>query len=168
MNKHVSAALKTVALITSLTLAGCAGYAPSNEFIGLSKNQTLSLLGNPTPMPANIDSARRLDFPRGPVGKHTYSVYFDEQGKVTGYHQLLTDENFAKIVPGMDESEVTDLIGISKDRFGLGRERGYVWNYRYETPLCRWFQIEFTPESKVRSAGYSIPPECKVGTRAIR
>ncbi len=168
MNRYSSTLFGAIALTVFLSIGGCAGYAPSNDFIGLSRNEALALLGQPTPVPDNIATAKRLDFPRGPFGKHTYSLYFDDKGVVTGFKQLLNDENFAKIVPGMDESAVVDLIGVSKDRVDLARERGYVWNYRYETPLCRWFQVEFNPENKVRSAGYSIPQECRVGTRAIR
>ncbi len=168
MNNRTVKAFRMAFVSAVLALGGCAGYAPSQEFIGLSRGETISALGQPNPMPADVNAAKRLDFPRGPFGKHTYAVYFDDTGKAIRYQQLLTDENFAKIVPGMDESEVVGVIGVSKDSFKLGRERGYVWNYRYVTPLCRWFQIEFSAERKVRSAGYAIPPECRIGTRAIR
>ncbi len=165
MAMHSSGWYKAILLTAALTIGGCAGYGPSKEFIGLTRSETIARLGAPNPMPADLDRAARLDFPRGPSGKHTYAVYFDAQGSVTGYRQLLTDENFAKIVPGLDESEVVDLIGVSKNTFGLGRGRGYVWSYRYVTPLCHWFQVEFTAEKKVRSAGYSLPPECRAGKR---
>lgn len=158
---HLSGRLAIAAM--ALLMTGCMTYAPSNAFIGLSRSETISRLGQPNPMPPDLESARRLDFPRGPFGKHTYSVYFDERGKVSGFRQLLSEENFAKVVPGMDAGEVVSLIGISKDKFMLARNRGYVWNYRYETPLCFWFQIEFTLEDKVRSTGYSKPPECRLG-----
>ncbi len=156
---------KTILLALTVVLSGCAGYGPTQEFIGLTRNATIARLGTPDPMPADLDSARRLDFPRGPAGKHTYAVYFDAQGIVTDYRQLLTDENFAKIVPGLDESAVVDLIGVSRITFGLARNRGYVWNYRYVTPHCQWFQVEFTAEKKVRSAGYGLPPECRAARR---
>lgn len=168
MNKQASTVFKAISILATLVISGCTGYAPSKEFIGLSRAETVLLLGQPTPTPANLDSARRLDFPRGPFGKHTYSVYFDERGTVSGFRQLLTAENFAKIAPGMAESEVVETIGVSRDSVALGRDVGYVWSYRYDTPLCRRFQVEFTPESKVRSAGYTVPEECKVGGRAIR
>lgn len=166
MSKHFGRWYKWLLLASVLALGGCAGYGPTSEFIGLSRSETLARLGTPMPMPADINNARRLDFPRGPAGKHTYSVYFNEQGRVTGYRQLLTDENFAKIARGMDESEVVDIIGVSRNTFGLARDRGYVWNYRYVNAHCHWFQIEFTAEKKVRSAGYGVPPECRVGRRS--
>lgn len=168
MAMQLSRGYKAILLAMMLILGGCAGYGPSNEFIGLTRSETIARLGEPNPVPADLDSASRLDFPRGPFGKHTYSVYFNSQGIVTGYKQLLTDENFSKIVPGMDEREVVDLIGVSKNTFKLGRDRGYVWTYRYVTALCHWFQIEFTAEKKVRSAGYSLPPECRAGNRGTR
>lgn len=159
---------KAVLLTGALIIGGCAGYAPSKDFIGLTRSEIIAILGTPNPVPADLDSAARLDFPRGPYGKHTYAVYFDAQGIATKYRQLLTDEDFAKIVPGLDESEVVDLIGISKIRFGLARDRGYVWTYRYETPRCQWFQVEFIAEKKVRSAGYSLLPECSAVKRGLR
>jgi hypothetical protein len=118
-------------------------------------------MGNPYPAPPDLSQAQRLDFPRGPFGKHTYSLQFDADGKVISFKQLLTEENFRQITPGMDVSEVIERIGMSRDQFGLARNRGYVWNFRYITPLCQWFQIEFTAENKVRSTGYSMPPECR-------
>jgi hypothetical protein len=146
---------------TAVALAGCATYAPSERFIGMSREQVIAELGAPKPSPPSLDTARRLDFPRGPRGKHTYAVEFDEAGKVSSFRQLLTEKNFGFIVSGMDVNAVIDHIGQGTDTFVLGRGRGYVWNYRYENSLCRWFQIEFTADDKVRSAGYGIPPECR-------
>jgi hypothetical protein len=148
-------------VITTALLAGCQTYGPSERFIGLSREQVIAQMGNPYPAPSDLSQAQRLDFPRGPFGKHTYSLQFDADGKVISFKQLLTEENFRQITPGMDVSEVIERIGMSRDQFGLARNRGYVWNFRYITPLCQWFQIEFTAENKVRSTGYSMPPECR-------
>ncbi len=143
-------------------LAGCAtSYAPSEAMVGLTREEVIARLGSPDPLPADIGSATRLDFPRGPFGKHTYSAAFDPAGRVTGFRQLLREENFAKIKPGMSTDDVIDLVGVSRERFGLARNRGYVWNYRFITPFCQWFQVEFTKENEVRSTGYGIPPECR-------
>ncbi len=148
-------------LVCGLVLSGCVTYAPSERFIGMPREQVIAELGSPRPAPTSLDSARRLDFPRGPRGKHTYAIEFDDTGKVSSYRQLLTEKNFGTIVSGMDVRAVIDQIGVSTDTFVLGRGRGYVWNYRYENALCRWFQIEFSADDKVRSAGYGMPPECR-------
>ena len=147
--------------MTTTLLAGCKTYGPSERFIGLSREEVIAQMGNPYPAPPDLSQAQRLDFPRGPFGKHTYSLRFDADGKVVSYKQLLTEENFRQITPGMDVNEVIERIGMSRDTFKIGRGRGYVWNFRYVTPLCQWFQIEFTAENKVRSTGYGMPPECR-------
>lgn len=147
--------------ITTAFLAGCQTYGPSERFIGLSREEVITQMGKPYPAPPDLSQAQRLDFPRGPFGKHTYSLQFDANGKVISYKQLLTEENFRQITPGMDVGEVIERIGMSRDTFKIGRGRGYVWNFRYITPLCQWFQIEFTAENKVRSTGYGLPPECR-------
>lgn len=168
MNARANGSSRIMAMAGALLICGCTAYAPNQNYVGLARDETIRALGMPNPMPVELQTAQRLDFPRGPFGKHTYSVYFDERGKATGFRQLLTEENFEKIVPAMDAAQVIELVGVSKDTFELGRDRGYVWNYRYDTPLCRWFQIEFSLENKVRSAGFSKPPECRIGVSGFR
>lgn len=156
-------------ILLSLLVTGCAtSYAPSADIVGLAPQEVIARLGAPFPRPESLQGIRRLEFPRGPYGRHTYIVYFDANGKAERYAQVLDEKNFARITPGMDMQEVRDLIGVSRDTFLLGRDRGFVWNYRYITPLCHWFQIEFTQEAKVRSTGYGLPPECRKPGIGIR
>ncbi len=164
-NTRLSASLMLLALLIS----GCAtSYAPAPDIVGLSPQEVVARLGSPYPSPETLDGVARLEFPRGPYGKHTYIVYFDANGKADRFAQVLNEKNFARIKPDMDVSEVRELIGVSRDTFLLGRERGFVWNYRYITPLCQWFQIEFTKERKVRSTGYGLPPECRKPAVGLR
>ncbi len=151
-----------IAVLSPVLLGACAtSYAPSADIIGLCPEQVIARLGPPFPPPADLDGVRRLDFPRGPFGKHTYIVQFDANGRAERFTQVLDEKNFARIKPDMSTEEVREVIGVSRDTFVLGRDRGFVWNYRYITPLCQWFQIEFTKEGKVRSSGYGLPPECR-------
>ena len=45
---------------------------------------------------------------------------------------------------------------------GGGKSSWSVWNYRYENSLCRWFQVEFRSDNRVKSAEYGRPPECNI------
>ena len=161
---HEGATLRRwyVAAMFVAALGGCASYAPSSSIIGLSREQVIERLGLPDPAVSH-GTSDRLDFPRGPMGKHTYFVYFDDKGRAIRFEQALTEERFSRIVPEMSTEDVIQLIGVSRSTFGLARNRGFVWSYRYENPFCQWFQVEFTIEAKVRSAGYSKAPECRVG-----
>ena len=91
-----------------------------------------------------------------PSGSDTYFIYVDNQDRVVRWEQVLTEERFDTIAQGMTKDQVIERIGITKITHGLARGRGYVWHYRYTTPHCKSFVIEFTPEDIVRSAGYRI------------
>jgi hypothetical protein len=128
--------------------------------LGNSREKVIEILGKPT-SDLQTSEGTLMIYPRGPFGKHTYFAYFGPDGRATRFEQVLNEKNFDRIKPGMHRDEVISVIGEAKDRFGLARERGYVWNYRYVTPNCFWFQIEFSRDNTVRASGYSKPPECR-------
>jgi hypothetical protein len=129
--------------------------------LGNNREQVIQLLGPPS-TELTRPEGKVMMYPRGPFGKHTYFVYLNRSGVMERWAQVLHEKNFEQITPGMVRDEVIATIGESKDIFGLARNRGYVWNYRYMNPYCFWFQIEFTAADVVRSTGYGKPPECSV------
>jgi hypothetical protein len=137
----------------SVIICGCAGYAPSPDLVGQQSSALTQVLGQPE-RESIVDGKKRLHFPRGPAGSHTYFVYLDDEDRVLGWEQVLTEERFAQVAPGMTKEQVIELIGISKITHGLGRQRGFVWHYRYFNHQCKSFVIEFTLQNIVRSAGY--------------
>lgn len=146
-------------LMLSASLTGCAGYGPDKGLIASDREAVVQKMGLPT-TEYRQEAASRLVYARGPYGRHTYFIDLGPDGKVLRWEQVLTEENFARVAAGMGKKQVEALIGPSFIRTTLGRQRGEVWAYRYETPFCIWFLIEFTAENTVRSAGHGIPPEC--------
>ena len=142
-------------------LTACAGYGPNNNMIGSSREHIIQQLGKPT---TELQTAEGpvLIYSKGPRGKETFFIYLDSNGVMHRWAQVLDEKHFERILPGMTRDQVIEIIGESKDRFGLARGRGYVWNYRYINPFCFWFQIEFAADDTVRSTGYGKPPECRV------
>jgi hypothetical protein len=151
--------LKFLGTLFCALLTGCAGYSPGKAIVGKDRAAVIALMGKPTAEQHTILGSR-LVYPRGPYGRHTYFVDIDKQGIVTRWEQVLTEENFKRIQPNMTEAGVEAFIGPSYIKTQLARNRGEVWAYRFETPFCIWFEIEFTAEQRVRSAGYGFPPEC--------
>ena len=149
-----------IALALCLFLTACVGYSPNNRLIGSTRDQIVDFLGPPASERTALEEVIMI-YSRGPMGKHTYFVYLNKEGTMTRWDQVLLEKNFEKIVPGMHREEVVSTIGESKINVVLARERGYVWHYRYVTPHCRWFQVEFDLENKVRSTFYGRPPECR-------
>ena len=136
-------------------VSACAGYAPSADTVGQPREALIQKLGQPEREYA-VDGKRKLQFPRGPGGSHTYFVYLDDEDRVVDWEQVLTEARFNQILPGMTKDQVIDLIGISRITHGLARERGYVWHYRYWNTGCSSFVVEFALDDVVRSAGYRI------------
>jgi hypothetical protein len=147
-------------MLSLMFLTGCAGYAPNDRLIGEKSEKVIQVLGKPS-SELNSEGGSVLIFPRGPRGKHTYFVYLDQDGKAVRWAQVLDEKNFALIKPGMHRDEVVTIIGEAKDTYGLARDRGYVWNYRYVNSHCLWFNIEFSKDNLVRSTGFSKVPECR-------
>lgn len=150
-----------ILLAATLLLNACAGYAPNNRMLGNHRDQVIQIMGQPSTELATAEG-KVMMYPRGPFGKHTYFIHLTPDDKVARWTQVLDEKNFERIKPGMRRDEVVAIIGESKATFGLARDRGYVWNYRYITPHCFWFQIEFASDDTVRSTGYGKPPECRI------
>jgi len=142
-------------LVFVLMLVGCSGYAPNAKLIGQDRKSVIQSLGQPERETVS-PSGKKLHFPRGPAGSHTYFIDLDNDDRVIGFDQVLTEERFALITVGMSRDEVIELIGVSKITHGLARQRGYVWHYRYFTDQCKSFVIEFTQTDTVRGSGYII------------
>lgn len=151
--------LSTLCLIGLSTLTACSGYAPPTQVSGMTQVQLVAQMGQPD-MVRQTDTGTRLEFPRGPMGHHTWFVDVDTHGKVVKTEQVLTELNFNQITPGMTQDEVRQRLGRPSETQRLGRSRGVVWNYRYENHFCQWFQVEISQEQQVRSTGYGQPPEC--------
>ena len=155
--------LRRLTTITMLALAAllcaCVAPVPSSSIIGLDRASLASKLGKPQ-REGVYQGTERWDYSRGHENIFTYFVYFDGDGRVTRYEQALSEENFARIKPGMTKAQVIELIGEAPRYHGIARDRGYVWSYRnFRSAVCIWFQIEFDPEHVVRSTGYNRRPQ---------
>lgn len=148
-------------LLLCLLLPACSSYAPPDILVGMGRDEVVARMGQPD-LERKLEEGSRLEFPRGPQGKHTWFVYFDAAGKASRAQQVLTEPNFNRIDPGMTQEQVRQLLGRPSEVWLLGRDRGMVWNYRYDAD-CKWFQVELSLQQEVRSAGYGTPPECDRG-----
>ena len=154
--------LRILAFAASLTalLSGCAGYAPSGVAPGQSEGDVVRAMGAPTgryPLPGG---GARLEYARGPYGRHTYMVDLDNAGRVERVAQVLTEANFLRVAPGMSRDDLLLLLGRPGEVFGVAKQRSQVWNWRYPTNDCLWFQATVTPDGRVLDAGRGIDPHC--------
>ena len=113
-------------LLSLALLPACASYAPPAVLSGMSRDEVLARMGPPD-KERRLDAGSRLEFPRGPLGKQTWFVYFDTAGRASRAEQVLTEQNFSRIDVGMAQDDVRQLLGRPGVVQALGRERGVVW-----------------------------------------
>src|SRR5262245_269222 len=89
-------------LIASPLLAA----SPGDLQPGTPINDVIARMGQPTGEYRGPDGTRRVEFARGPAGKHTYMVDVNPQGQVVKWEQVLTDQKFSTLMVGMSEADV--------------------------------------------------------------
>lgn len=87
--------------------------------------------GQPDDVWEDDSGLRVLEFTRQPEGKRNWQARIDASGKLIGFKQLLTNENLAKVQPGMSELEVRRLIGKPGKVNTYERQKQIAWDYRY-------------------------------------
>ncbi len=154
-------------VLPALALAACAMYAPRSLKAGDSLDEVRRQLGEPTAR-YTLPTGTRLEFARGPYGKHTYMVDVDAQGRVTAWQQVLTEENFNRVEAGQTGEQLLMQLGRPAETRPGGWQRGQVWSYRYDTVmgLCQWFQVSLDDHGVVTSSAYGIDPRCDVNDKA--
>jgi hypothetical protein len=140
--------------------AGCASYGPSSLPVGATMDEAVRMLGAPTGEYALPQAGRRLEFARGPMGKHTFMLDFDAQGRLVSWEQVLTPLNFATIEPGLTEGELLMRLGHPASYLPIARQKLRVWNYQFFNNDCKWFQVSVSDAGRVIDAGETQDPKC--------
>lgn len=152
--------LPLVALSLAL-LASCAGYAPDSLQPGEPAQAALQKMGLPTGEHARPDGGRRLEYARGPLGRHTYMLDFDAQGRFIGSEQVLDEAHFATIQPGLSETELRYRLGRPGRIWAVHYRNQTVYSYRYENFMCQVFHVGLTPQGVVEDTSFGPDPACE-------
>lgn len=150
------------AVLTALLLTACANFGLPKWSAGMTREQATQGMGRPTaeyPLP---QGGQRVEFATGPMGHKTYMLDFDGAGALRRYEQVLDEQHFMAIRPGMSEQEVLMQLGTPSNRGVIPRQHQKVWSYRYESLWCTWYQLGIDDRSgRVVDAVYSPDPLCE-------
>jgi hypothetical protein len=151
--------LRSLISTIAVALAACAGYAPSALPEGSSEADVKQAMGEPTGRYALAGGGQRLEYARGPYGRHTYMVDLDALGRLIKWEQVLDVHHFAAVMPGLTRDEVLRTIGRPGERMGMMRD-GQIWSWRYANNDCLWYQAQFDAQGIVTTAGYGTERGC--------
>ncbi|HET9644011.1 MAG TPA: hypothetical protein VFP68_11785 [Burkholderiaceae bacterium] len=143
-----------------LLLAACAGYAPTHVQTGQAEADVVREMGKPTHRYSLPDGGIRLEYARGPYGKHTYMIDLDRDGRVQRWTQVLTEENFSHVRAGESRDQLLLDLGRPSETRSGDWQGGRVWSYRYDAWTCQWFQVSLNDAGVVTSTSYGIDPHC--------
>ncbi|KNZ30749.1 MAG: hypothetical protein AD742_20675 [Methylibium sp. NZG] len=149
------------ACLALCVLSACATYGPPKLAPGASVADATRALGAPTGEYALPAGAKRLEFARGPFGKHTYMLDFDAQQRLLGWTQVLTEARFNAVRAGTPKGDVLLALGRPSETSRIALQRQTVWSYRFEDHFCRWFQVGIDEAGRVTDTGYFPDPMCE-------
>jgi hypothetical protein len=151
----------STAVIACIALVGCAGWAPAALPPGSSIESARSGVIKPGaeyPLPGG---GTRLEFAQGSFGKQTFMLDFDAAGRLVSTQQVLTEQNFATVAPGLSAADLREKLGRPAQVFSVPWQKQHVWNYRYFGGDCVWFQVTLSDASqRVTESGIGTDPAC--------
>jgi len=146
-----------LALGCSLFALGCDQQGRPIEEFGLEKlargvsseGDVRAVMGLPDTVREEVDGTRLLEYPKGPEGHRTWFFVIDQHGKLKDYHQVLTEQNFARIQAGLSKDVVRRMLGRPLSVTPFPRKNEEVWDWRYmdSTMTPRLFNVHFDLDS---------------------
>jgi hypothetical protein len=125
-------------------LAACASpgsFVPQQSTI----TEVRARMGIPTDIRCAPNGEEQWEYATGPSGTETYLFRFSRDGRVEAVTQLLTEERFAKIVPGQTTlAAARDLLGRPSDQVFLENARAWRWHARIGA-RTGYFVVRFGP-----------------------
>ena len=119
-------------LVAAATLAGCDAKNISELEEGVSTDADVrERFGAPEAVWDGEDGAQIYEYNRQPEGHVNYMITIGPDGRMAALRQVLTERNFARVLPGMAMEEVRRMLGkpMKITTYDLKRETHYDWRY---------------------------------------
>jgi hypothetical protein len=132
---------RAAALLVLILAAGCANFSAISP--GDSAPTVEARVGAPGTVWKNADGSEVWEYPLGPSGVQTFMVDIGPDRTVRAVRQVLREEYFSKVVPGMSRDEVRRLLGRPKEVWYFPARDEEVWTWRYLEVNYRLFNALF-------------------------
>ena len=109
----------------------------------------------PQPGAAAQPGSRTFEYNRQPAGKVNYMITIGPDGKMSALRQVLTPQNFTKVLPGMPIEQVRKMLGkpMKVTPYALKQQTEYDWRYLVPPDTARIFTVVFDRDLMVVSSG---------------
>ncbi len=99
--------------------------------------------------------SRTFEYNRQPSGNVNYMITIGPDGKMSSLRQVLSPQNFARILPGQSMEQVRKLLGkpMKITPYPLQQTIHYDWRYLSPPSTARIFSVVFDKDLRVVSTG---------------
>ena len=113
------------------------------------------MASTPLPGAAAAPGARTFEYNRQPEGLVNYMITVDANGKMSALRQVLTPQNFAKVLPGMPMETVRKMLGrpMKVTPYAAQQTTHYDWRYLNPPNTVMIFTVVFDADLKVTGSG---------------
>jgi len=130
MFKRLFAGLVSLA---AAVLPGCDAIYLDEFKPGISTaTEVRQRMGAPAAEYANADGSVTWEYNRQPQGVHTHMLTFGTDRILLRVEQVLADEYYAQLVPGMSKAQVQRVLGKPGGTTTFAMKREEVWDWRVE------------------------------------
>lgn len=121
-----------VLLVAASLLSACDAKNISELEEGVSTEADVrERFGAPEAVWEGADGAQIYEYNRQPEGHVNYMITIGPDGRMSALRQVLTERNFARVLPGMAMEEVRRMLGkpMKITTYDLKRETHHDWRY---------------------------------------
>jgi hypothetical protein len=145
-------------IITLLAVTGCAARVGSAVTPGMAQAEVTRVGGKPFAEGRLPSGEPFWDYTLQPSGYYTWRVVFGPDGAVRDVRNLMTQQNFLNLKPGMSEADVVALLGPARmrERYWQGT---YSISYRFmEAATFMLMTAEFSPDGHLTTYHWQPDP----------
>ncbi|PKO35522.1 MAG: hypothetical protein CVU34_04315 [Betaproteobacteria bacterium HGW-Betaproteobacteria-7] len=157
--------------LATLATALASALLPACDIVNLPQikpgittaTEVLERMGEPGFRHWNDDGTATWEYSRQPAGVHCYMISFDRQQVVARLEQVLGDEYYARVRPGMSKDDIRRLLGTPGSRTMFDNLREEIWEWRIESLLPSeetYFMVHFdTAHGAVKKSSKRTEPK---------
>lgn len=150
-------------------LSGVMAAMPACDAISLPKLKPGSsrmqdvedIMGPPTMTWRDADGMQTWEYPRTPNGVVNYMLDFGPDGVLRAVRQVLTEENFARVTPGMTREQIRRLLGQPAHEYYFALKAEHVWDWLKKDNLGgeTYFNVHFDSAGRVSGTSVNSKPQ---------
>ncbi|MES2360620.1 MAG: outer membrane protein assembly factor BamE [Pseudomonadota bacterium] len=111
------------------------------------------MASTPLPGAAAVPGARTFEYNRQPQGQVNYMITIGVDGKMSALRQVLSPQNFTKVLPGMSMEQVRKMLGkpMKITPYAAKQQTHYDWRYLNPPSTAMVFTVVFDQDLRVTS-----------------